>query len=66
MDRGNDVSDEVVELLKNQRINELAKPEGSQKAWIYAEYIIALLGGILGVFIGWHLILFKKTSPNGE
>jgi hypothetical protein len=24
------------------------------------------LGGFLGVFIGWHLLTYKKTLPNGN
>jgi hypothetical protein len=65
-ERGKDVTDEVLALLKKQRINELAKPEDSYKPWIYAGYIFALLGGLLGVFIGWHLTAYKKILPDGR
>lgn len=65
-ERGKDVNDDTIALLRKQRINELSKPDEGHKAWMYAGYIFALLGGLLGVFIGWHLSTFKKTLPNGQ
>lgn len=65
-EREKEINSEVTELLKTHRIKELSKPEESQKVWIYAGYIMALLGGFLAIFIGWHLWTFKKTLPNGE
>ncbi|MDB5013033.1 MAG: hypothetical protein JWQ25_1235, partial [Daejeonella sp.] len=47
-------------------IEELAKPEDSQKTWIIAGYIFSFLGGLLGIFIVWHLVSHKKTLPNGD
>jgi hypothetical protein len=65
-ERGKEINPETIELLKKQRIRELATPETGQKNWIYAGYLFSLLGGLLGIFIGWHLSTFKKTLPNGE
>jgi hypothetical protein len=65
-ERGKEINPELVELLKKQRIAELAKPEENQKGWIYAGYIMAFLSGFLGFFIGWHLLTHKKTLPNGD
>lgn len=65
-DRGRDISDYTLDLLRKQRVKELAKPEESQKAWIYGGYIMAFMGGLLGIFIGWHLGAHKKTLPNGQ
>lgn len=65
-DRGKEINSEVIQLLKKQRIKELAKPEESQKNWINAGYLFSLLGGLLGIFIGWHLCTYKRTLPNGE
>lgn len=64
--RGKDVNEHTIELLRKQRIKELSKPEEGHRLWIYAGYIFALLGGLLGIFIGWHLSTFKKTLPNGS
>ena len=65
-EKGKEIGQETIKLLKKQRINELARPEEGQRNWIYAGYIFALLGGIFGVFIGWHLSTYKKTLPNGQ
>src|SRR5687767_8283569 len=65
-ERGKEINTDTIELLKKQRIKELAKPEEQQKAWIYAGYLLALLGGLIGIFIGLHLNTFKKTLPNGQ
>lgn len=34
--------------------------------WIYGGYLFALLGGFLGIMIGWHLSSHTKTLPNGQ
>lgn len=64
--RGHEVNDKLLQSLRKQRIEELAKPGDNQNAWIIVGYISALLGGLLGIFIGWHLLSHKKTLPNGE
>lgn len=63
--RGRDVSADTVRLLRQHRIDELAKPEPTQKTWIVAGYLFAVCGGIMGMLIGWHLHHHKKTLPNG-
>lgn len=65
-ERGKEVTQEKIEELKNARILELSKPEQSQKGYIIVGYIFSVLGGLLGMFIGWHLLIFKKTLPNGN
>ena len=65
-ERGKEINQETIDLLKKQRLNDLAKPEEGQRNWIYAGYLFALLGGLIGVFIGWHLSTYKKTLPNGQ
>ena len=65
-ERGNEITDEQINELKKQRIIELSKPEEGQNVYIIIGYVCALLGGLLGIFIGWHLSTFKKTLPNGN
>ncbi len=65
-ERGNEIKPELADTLRKQRLQELAKPEESQKSWIFAGYAFALLGGLIGIFIGWHLMTHKKTLPNGD
>jgi hypothetical protein len=64
--RGKEIKPEKVETLKKERLKDLSKPEKSNKTWICLGYIMAFFGGILGIFIGWHLSTHKKTLPNGE
>lgn len=65
-ERGKEINTETIELLKKQRISDLSKPDEGHRSWMYAGYVFALLGGLLGIFIGWHLSTFKKTLPNGQ
>lgn len=65
-DRGQEITPLKIEEIKKQRIAELAKPEKSQSGYIILGYITALLGGLLGVFVGWHLLTYKKVLPDGN
>lgn len=65
-DRGKPLSDSELHNLHNKRLEELKAPETSPKIWINIGYICAFMGGVLGLFIGWHLYTHKKTLPNGE
>jgi len=65
-ERGKSITPAVIDLLKQRRVNDLTKPEEIHKSWIFAGYLLALLGGLFGIFIGWQLYNFKKTLPNGQ
>lgn len=64
--KGKEVNEQQINEIKKQRITELSKPEEGQNIYIIIGYICALLGGLLGIFIGWHLLTYKKTLPNGN
>ena len=63
--RGKEVNSDFLAALKKERNETLSLPEKSEKSWIYTGYVFALLGGLLGLFIGWHLMTFKKTLSDG-
>jgi hypothetical protein len=65
-ERGKEVNPEVVKLLEKQRFDTLKAPEVSQKTWIYAGYILGVVSGLLGLFIGLCLMSGRKVLPNGE
>jgi hypothetical protein len=65
-EKGKEITPEEIEEIKRQRILELSKPEKDQKIYIILGYLAAFLGGFFGFFIGWHLLTFKKTLPNGS
>lgn len=64
--REQSIDKNLLDSLKNQRLIELAKPETNQKPWINSGYIFALLGGFLGLIIGYFLWTSQKTLPNGQ
>lgn len=65
-DRGKDVDENVLQKLKHNRIEDLSKPDKSQLPWIIVGYFFSILGGLIGLFIGWYLWTLKKTLPSGE
>lgn len=65
-DRGKSVDEDMLFSLKRQRLEELAKPEASQKGWIVVGYILTFLGGFFGVIIGYLIWTSQKTLPNGQ
>ena len=64
--RGVEINEHILNTFKLQRIENLAQPDKPQKISIIAGYIFACLGGLIGVFIGYHLLSHKKTLPNGD
>jgi len=65
-DRGKEINEQALQLLKKQRLKELAKPEERQRNMVYAGYFFALIGGAIGAFIGWHLMTYEKVLPDGK
>ncbi|AUC75893.1 hypothetical protein [Olleya sp. Bg11-27] len=65
-ERGKPIDKDLLNSLKNERLKDLAKPEGNQKPWIIGGYAFAFLGGFLGLIIGYFLWTSKKTLPNGQ
>ena len=65
-ERGKNIDPDMLASLKKERLKILAKPEENQKPWIMAGYLFSLLGGGIGIVIGYSLWTSKKTLPNGE
>lgn len=65
-DRGKSIDLDLLKSLKKQRLVDLAKPEENQKTWIISGYFFSILGGLLGIIIGYVLMTSKKTLPNGK
>jgi len=65
-ERGVEINDQELSGLHKSRLEDLKKPDPPQTTWIILGYIFAIAGGLLGIFIGWHLSSFKKTLPDGE
>jgi hypothetical protein len=65
-ERGIDIDEEMLDLLKKSRMEVLAEPEENQAAHLSLAYLFALLGGVIGIIIGWNMVTAKKTLPNGQ
>ncbi|MFT3703636.1 MAG: hypothetical protein QM802_14830 [Agriterribacter sp.] len=63
---GKAIKPEIVELLKEQRIDELSKPEVVNKYFIYQGYLAALFGGVIAIFWGYDMAYSKRTLPDGK
>jgi hypothetical protein len=64
--RGRDISPDTLKLLRQRRVMELAQPDRDQNIWIGSGYASALLGGLLGIFIGYHLYSNRLQLPDGR
>ena len=65
-DRGKTIDDDFLKSLKKARIEDLSKQEKSQPAWIILGYAFAMIGGAVGIAIGWYMKNQQKTLPNGQ
>ncbi len=64
--RGEILTDETFLELEQRRQTELAKPEEAPRFLILVGYIFAVLGGLLGLIIGFSLWDGKKTLSDGS
>ena len=65
-ERGKEINPELLNVIEKQRLEELSKQEELPKMWIYFGYFFAIIGGFLGVLIGYYIMSYKKTLSNGE
>ena len=65
-ERGETVTDEILQELRTQHTAALAAPDPSPTGWIVAGYALALMGGVIGMAIGWSLWRYRKTLPDGR
>ena len=65
-DKGKEITNEQIILLRKQRIEELAKPEQMLPVWLIFGYLASLTGGFAGVIIGWIILTQKKILPDGS
>jgi len=65
-ERGKAFSDNEIQKFKEKRIEKLSQPEKGNTGWLIFGFISAVMGGLLGIFIGHHHCYFKKQLPTGE
>lgn len=65
-DRGKEIPADIVTAIKKKEVEDASRTEVAPNVWVWAGYILALMGGLLGFFIGWHLSSHSKILPNGQ
>ncbi|MAO46046.1 MAG: hypothetical protein CL823_02740, partial [Crocinitomicaceae bacterium] len=76
-ERGEDISQDFLLELKERRINDLSNPDDIlhlnsknifvvSKMYVILGYLSSLLGGVLGIIMGYAIWTNKKTLPNGN
>ena len=65
-ERGEPVAEATLRDLRQQHTAALATPDPPPTGWLLAGYAFALLGGLLGIGIGWGLWHYRKTLPDGR
>ncbi len=65
-DRGVIIPEEKISAYKAERLQELSQPESGVNGWLAMGYLLAMLGGILGIPFGYLLMTSKKVIPDGS
>lgn len=65
-DRGVIIPDEKISAYKAERLHELSQPESGVNGWLALGYLLAVLGGLLGIPFGYLLMSSKKIVPDGS
>ncbi len=65
-DRKVEIDRSEIDENREQRKQDMAKPQSGQEGWIVIGYIFALLGGFVGLLLGYSLWKAKKRMPDGE
>lgn len=65
-ERGKEINPEILNVISKQRLEELSKEENVPKMWIFAGYFFALIGGFVGVLIGYTIMSYKRNLPDGK
>lgn len=65
-ERGIEISAPEIKAFRENRLKELAEPEKTDMLALALGYLFALMGGFLGILIGWYIKSNRKTLPNGD
>lgn len=65
-ERGKQIDKDFLASLRKTRIEAISKPEEEHKGTVWIGYLSALLGGLIGIAIGWNMISSRKKLPTGE
>lgn len=64
--RGEVVSNEQLNSYKNQERSRISRPTTASTSTLIAGYFFALVGGFIGIIIGYSIYFTKQTLRNGD
>ncbi len=64
-DRGHTIDDSTLKKMKENRIAALSQPDLLPKSTLVVGYFFSIMGGFIGVIIGYSILSSKKYLPNG-
>ncbi len=64
--RGYPLNDEELSKWRSDRMHELERPTSAGPAFIAGAYMLALMGGLFGLFMGLQLRTHQKRLPDGR
>ncbi len=65
-ERGKEVSDAQLEVYRQERLAELRREVRGNPGWVLFGFVVAILGGLLGIIMGWIYYTHKKTDSTGH
>ncbi len=65
-ERGEEVDKAKIQAWRSERLADLRKKEPRPTGLLILGYVLAILGGLLALFVGWHLQNNSRQLPNGE
>jgi hypothetical protein len=63
---GKPVTVQQVNTIREQRLEQLSQTEPAHPQWIVFAYLLAVVFGLVGFFLGYALAFSKRNLPNGE
>lgn len=65
-EKGRELAPDNAEMLKSERVKNLANPHSVHILYLILYYLLALLISFFGLFVGGWLYYSRKILPNGE
>lgn len=65
-EKGKEINPELLNVIEKERTEKFSKQEDLPKMWIFFGYFFAIIGGFIGVMIGYTIMSYKRNLPDGS